>query len=121
MKNANITPFMMIRRASLIGLLAVSLVGCFEFDIVGSTSSPPAAVCEATLTWNANTEPDLAGYKVHYGTSSSIYDTTINVGKSLSYCASGLMSGQRYYFVVTAYDYSGNDSGYSTEVFKDVL
>ena len=27
-----------------------------------------------TLTWDANAEPDIAGYKVYWGTSSGVYD-----------------------------------------------
>lgn len=32
------------------------------------------AAMDVTLTWNANQEPDLAGYKIYYGTSSGDYN-----------------------------------------------
>ena len=32
-----------------------------------------------TLAWDANTEPDLAGYKIHYGTASHDYSRSIDV------------------------------------------
>jgi len=79
----------------------------------------------ATVSWNSNTEPDLAGYRVYYGTQSGQYDQAkgngIVVTGATNYTISGLNLGTRYYFAVTAFDTSGNESGYSQEVFKDIL
>ncbi|HSN24149.1 MAG TPA: hypothetical protein VLS45_08295, partial [Methylomicrobium sp.] len=36
---------------------------------------------QVTLAWDANTESDLAGYKVHYGTASGSYTTVVDVHK----------------------------------------
>ena len=72
---------------------------------------------DASLSWNPNSEPDLAGYKVHYGTSSRTYGTSINVGKKTTYTVTGLSAGT-YYFTVTAFDTAGNESGFSNEVAK---
>jgi len=33
----------------------------------------PAGAAHLDLAWNANTEPDLAGYRVYYGTGSRDY------------------------------------------------
>jgi len=71
----------------------------------------------AILTWDANTESNLAGYKVYYGTSSRNYGAPIDVGNQTTYTVSGL-NGQTYYFAVTAYNTSGTESGYSAEVSK---
>ena len=70
------------------------------------------------MTWNANTESDLAGYRVYYGTSSRNYPNSISVGKVTSATISGLTIGTRYYFALKAVDTSGNLSGYSAEVTK---
>src|SRR5438105_6130918 len=70
---------------------------------------------QLTLAWTANTESDLAGYKLHYGTSSHTYQTSIDVGNRTTYIVTGLLSGQTYYFAVTAYNTSGAESGYSNE------
>jgi len=76
------------------------------------------------LSWQANTEPDLAGYKIYYGsTGSGIYSIIIDVGNVNSYEISGLSIGTTYYFAITAYDENGNESDYSEEVsyhVKDV-
>ncbi len=68
------------------------------------------------LTWDANTEADLAGYRVYYGTSSRNYTQVIDVGKVTSYTLNQLQENQPYFFAVTAYDTAGNESGYSNEV-----
>ncbi len=72
---------------------------------------------EALLGWDANTEADLGGYKVYVGTASLTYDPPIDVGNQTSYTVTGLGTGT-YYFSVTAYDTSGNESSFSNEVTK---
>ncbi len=71
----------------------------------------------ADLSWNANTEPDLSGYKVYYGASSGNYGTPISVGNTTSHSLTNLSDGT-YFFAVTAIDTSGNESGFSNEVSK---
>lgn len=78
----------------------------------------------AILSWGASMESDLSGYRVYYGTASGSYLQSrgqgIDVGNTTTYTITGLNSGVRYYFVMTAYDYAGNESVYSDEVFKDI-
>ena len=61
-------------------------------------------------------EPDLAGYKLYYGTASQSYGTPVNVGNVVDYTLTGLTQGQTYYLSLTAYDSSNNESDHSTEV-----
>ena len=42
------------------------------------------------------------------------------VGLTGSYTITGLPSGQTYYFAISAFDYSGSESGLSTEVSKSI-
>ena len=74
----------------------------------------------ATLSWTrptTNTDgtplTDLAGYRIYYGTSSGNYTQSINAGNVTTYTVSNLTAGTTYYFVATAYDTSGYESGYS--------
>jgi uncharacterized repeat protein (TIGR01451 family) len=73
----------------------------------------------ATLSWDANIEPALAGYRVHYGTSRA-YANSMDVGRVTTYTMNGLTEKATYYFVVTAYNQYGSESGYSNEVSKTI-
>jgi len=75
-----------------------------------------AMAAQATLAWDPNTESDLAGYRIHYGTASGSYTVHTDVHNVTTYTVDGLTAGQTYYFAVTAYDASGNESGYSNPV-----
>jgi hypothetical protein len=78
-----------------------------------------AFAADVTLAWDANSETDLAGYKVYYGTSSGNYPNVINVGKVTTYTVASLGPGT-YFFAVTAYNSSNAESGFSNEVSKAV-
>jgi hypothetical protein len=102
-----------------------SLFGCGGG--VTTDAQPPVvspATGSATLTWAApSTNEDgtpltaLGGYKVYYGTTPGVY-TSINVGSVSSYQVRGLTKGEVYYFAVSAYDSSGNESDLSEVVSK---
>lgn len=68
------------------------------------------------VSWAANAEPDIAGYKVYCGNSSGSYPYVYDAGNSTSTTLTGMTDGGDYYFAVTAYDTSGNESGYSQEI-----
>ena len=70
--------------------------------------------------WDANTESDLAGYKIYWSLTSGNYTDTDSkdMGNVTEQLFSGLplVEGNLYYFVITAYDTSGNESGFSNEI-----
>ena len=74
---------------------------------------------DIVLTWKANSESDFSVYRVYYGTSSRIYGLPIPVNGT-KYSISELNTGVTYYFAVTAVDASGNESGYSSEITKNI-
>jgi F5/8 type C domain len=83
---------------------------------------PYAKAAQVALTWTkpttkANGTPltNLAGYKLYYGRASGTYGPGIDVGNVTFFTLSNLEEGQTYYFAVTAYDSSGNESKFSNE------
>ena len=75
---------------------------------------------QVTLTWDPNSEPDLAGYDIYYGTSSGNYQWNIDVGNVTTYTLTGLNMGVTYYIAATAYNTQGLESGFSNEVVYTV-
>jgi len=92
-----------------------------------------AYATDVTLSWTANSEPNLAGYYIYYksGTSGAPYNGTgVVEGNSPikilledfadpanpEFTLHGLSDAQTSYLVLTAYDTEGNESAYSNEV-----
>lgn len=96
------------RKSFLVGL-AIGIVFSMIVTMV-------AFGAEATVSWDKNKESDLNGYKIYYGISSGNYNNVIDVGNNISYTVTNLDSNITYYFAITAYDLSGNESEFSEEV-----
>jgi len=74
-----------------------------------------------TLAWDANTETDLAGYVVLWGTQSGTqtngtYPNSVTLGKVTTTQVGPLTGGTTYYFVIKALNTSGFVSSASNEV-----
>ncbi|GAU08921.1 fibronectin type III domain-containing protein [Desulfoplanes formicivorans] len=76
----------------------------------------PARATAVTISWNANSDKNLNGYRVHYGTKSRDYQYIEDVGNITRYVTDDLQEGETYFFAATAYDLYGNESDYSQEV-----
>lgn len=100
---------------------------------MGPPKMPMLGEGEITLAWDANTEPDLAGYNIYWGLESRNYDGMVAVGSVVSKneacnpydpfkveCCEitliGFDLGKTYYFAATAYDEDDNESAYSEEL-----
>ena len=93
----------------------------------GTDGGGGGASLTATLNWSPVTtnedgspSTELAGYRVLYGTESGNYTTTVEIADpdAANAVISNLEANTTYYFVVTAYDTSGNQSEFSNEGVK---
>lgn len=75
-----------------------------------------ASAMDVILQWDPNTEADLAGYKVYYGTDVFAGPIQLDVAKQTVATISGLDPVQNYSFAVVAYNTSGQQSSYSNIV-----
>jgi hypothetical protein len=75
-----------------------------------------ASAADVTLAWNANSESDLDGYILFYGTASGNYTNSVDVGNKTQHTLTGLIEGTTYYFAAKAYDTSNNRSDFSQEL-----
>ena len=88
----------------------------FSFFGIGLLNASDGWAKEVTLEWDANTEPNIGGYVVHYGTQSGIYEHSLDVGNFTSAVISGLDPDTEYFFAVSAYSLDGLSSALSNEV-----
>ena len=65
---------------------------------------PAASAATVTVAWDKNSETNVIGYELHYGTTSQDYQHTVDVENNTSRSISGLIEGQTYYFAVKAYN-----------------
>jgi hypothetical protein len=115
----------------LLAAAALGLVGCNDNSTSPRDVTPPAAPRglysvtgdhQATLSWLANTESDLAGYRVYKAPCASgsncPYDR-IGATAATQYVATGLTNGVTRFFAVSAVDVAGNESDLSYETVFD--
>jgi hypothetical protein len=80
----------------------------------GLTATPSPASVE--LSWDANTEPDLAGYRVYRSTAGGAFEKVGDVNEIPAYSDHAVERGKTYRYMVTALDKAGNESGRSPTV-----
>jgi hypothetical protein len=84
--------------------------------------APPAGLRGATspgsieLTWDRNTEPDLAGYRVYRATGTGEFERVADVSLVPTYSDHNVERGKTYRYAVTAVDNAGNESSRSAVV-----
>lgn len=85
--------------------------------ILATAASAQAATTTVNLAWDANTETDLAGYKLYQSAGPTGTKTLVQtiLKPTVTAAVTGLVDGN-WCWVVTAYDGVGNESGYSNQV-----
>jgi hypothetical protein len=70
-----------------------------------------------TLSWNADNSQGIVGYNIYRGSTSGGPYSRINstLDPSTTYSDSSIADGQTYYYVTTAVNSTGEESGYSNE------
>ena len=115
-------------------VLAISVAACGSGD--GSVVAGIYASCDnsgtgasvdatsATLSWDPVSDARVTGHRVYFGTRSRDYAQAngagLNAGGCTTYVVTGLDRGRTYYFAVTSYDSSGNESDFSNEASKTI-
>lgn len=101
-----------LEKAALAGIVFIILVFFSTMVMAGSS---------VTFEWDANTEPDLAGYRLYQTTTSGQY--TFGDGNQVATIPAGTetvtlpdVPDGTYYWVATAYDTQELESGPSNEV-----
>lgn len=69
---------------------------------------------EVTVAWDPSPDPDVAGYRVYYGTNSRCYGWSTNAGLACTQSVAVPWAG-RWYLAATAYDAGGVESDFSNE------
>jgi hypothetical protein len=92
-----------IRRLGFAGLLVLFVI-------------TPVLARDVEIAWDANPEPEVAGYIVRYGTTPGVYDVSIDVGNRTNWTLTALQSRFTYYVAVEAYSADGLRSALSTEI-----
>ena len=108
------------------------LIFLLIFGLAFGTAAVAIAVDSVAMEWTPNNEGDLIGYRLYrstqsgqytYGTTSPNFVDEIPCGPNDSSCANYIdlnLSEGTYYWVLTAIDSEGYESGPSNEVTKTI-
>ena len=95
--------------------------------LLGSVFVPPTLASEssADFSWVPNSESNIVGYKIYYGTTADgVYPNFVDINNNVPDPTDGrihgtvteLANGITYYFVCTAYNDLGSESDFSSKV-----
>ena len=96
--------------------LIIALISPEAPDV--AEADDPIILGDCTFTWNANTEFDLAGYRLYLGRISSLLNQVNDVGQRTSIRCSevGATANGPWVAAITAYDTKGNSSARSSSL-----
>ncbi|MGA1844431.1 MAG: PKD domain-containing protein [bacterium] len=104
--------------STLFRIVIACLLFVVSFSLVLFCVPRNAYSVDISLAWDANTEPDLAGYRIFYKAGVNDYDYTTPAweGTDTTCIITGLDDDLSYCFVARAFDTSGLESENSNEV-----
>ncbi|HXI68734.1 MAG TPA: fibronectin type III domain-containing protein [Verrucomicrobiae bacterium] len=105
----------MKRIRSVFASLKYWVVGIYFLSGLLGLAAARSVNSGVTLAWNPSVTPGVAGYWVYYGTASHQYTHRVSAGKVTTRSLSRFQPGITYYFAVTAYNASGDESDFSNE------
>jgi hypothetical protein len=90
------------------------------------TPDEPQAVPQATISWLANTESNIAGYRLYQSVASGVYGTApAYLTKPDTLSVTVTLPQERcsvaYFWAVTAFNFEGKESRKSVEVSKTII
>ena len=74
-----------------------------------------------TLSWNQNSQEDLAGYRVFYGNDKSVHLINVNANQTKSFDIPDLKIGETYYFAISAYDITDTPEDSDAKLILNIL
>ena len=80
----------------------------------GLTAVPTATSIE--LTWDRDTEPDLAGYRIYRAAPGGEFVKIGETAEAPSYGDKQVEAGKQYRYKISAFDKAGNESKQSAEI-----
>lgn len=95
-----------IRRAALLAFAFMLAVPVAYGETLGRTR----------FNWEVVTTPGVIGYKVHWGTASGVYTQSLDAGNVTEATIRAFSQGVEYFWAMTSYNDSGDESPYSTEL-----
>ena len=98
------------------GLILRILLIAFGTLMANLSLTTVSAQISVDVSWDANTEFEVVGYRVFLGQTSGVYDEVFDVGNSLSINLLNLDSTTTYFVAVAAYDSFLNESPLSEEI-----
>ena len=95
---------------------AISLIVATACGLLLLLQGTALAVQSVTFTWAPNPEPNIAGYRIHYGVASRAYTQVVDTGNTTEATIENLVDGTTYYFALGAYNTLGLESGLTGEL-----
>lgn len=99
---------------SLLGMGCGIWAGCWM--LASECAAQPLIDLGVTIAWDANAEPEVAGYNVYAGRASRTYESVVDAGLQTFVRVAPLEAGVRFFFAVTAYNAAGLESPFSDEI-----